>query len=98
MTRKESIKDLEVRYEALSVRYEAIDKNKVQVEAEMAARKRELKKLMQQARDLGFDPDNLKEEIQRKKQVLAVKLDGFEADMDTVEKMIQPMLQEIQGN
>jgi chromosome segregation ATPase len=96
MTKKESIQDLEARYEAANARYEALEKNKVQIEAEMAARKRELKKLMQQARDAGYDPDNLKEDIQRKRQVLAVKLDGFEADMNTAEKIMQPMLQEIQ--
>lgn len=95
---EESVQDLEVRYEALLVRSEELEKNKVRIEAELAARKRELRKLMQQAKDAGFDPDNLKEDIQRKQQVLAVKLDSFEADIAAGEQIIQPMLKEIQGS
>jgi len=94
----ETIQDLEARHQALSTRYEALKEGKVQVEAELAARKRELKKLMQQAKDMGYDPDNLKEDIQRKEQVLAVKLDSFEADVSAAEQIMQPMLRDIQGN
>ena len=94
----ESVQDLEARYQALMVRHDKAGKNKVEIEAELAARKRELKKLMQQAKDAGFDPDNLKEDIQRKQQVLAVKLDNFDADMSAAEKIVQPMLREVQGS
>lgn len=94
----ESVQELETRYKTLMARHDELGKNKVEIEAELAARKRELKKLMKQAKEAGFDPDNLKEDIQRKQQVLAVKLDSFEADISAAEQIVQPMLREIQGS
>jgi septal ring factor EnvC (AmiA/AmiB activator) len=98
MGKKSEVQDQADRYQSLMERHKDIEKAKLQVEAELAASKRELKKLMQQATDAGFDPNNLKEDIQRKQQVLAVKLDNFEADLSAAEQIIHPMLREIQGS
>jgi uncharacterized protein (UPF0335 family) len=89
---------LETRHQNLTQKRVELQSYKVQIEAELAARKRELKKLMKQARESGFDPDNLKEDIRRKEQVLALKLDAYEADLTAAEQTIRPMLQEIQSN
>jgi len=93
--REVSVEELENRFKALNQRREALQQNKMQVEAELNSRKRELKNLMKLAEDAGFDPSNLKEEIRRLKQVLTVKLDTFQADLEAAEKIVQPMLKEV---
>jgi chromosome segregation ATPase len=90
-----SVEELENRFKTLNQRRETLQQNKMQIEAELSSRKRELRNLMKQAEEAGFDPSNLKEEIRRLKQVLTVKLDTFQADLEAAEKIIQPMLKEI---
>lgn len=95
MEREVTVEELDSRYKVLNARRESLHRDKMKIEAELNSRKRELKNLMKQAEDAGFDPSNLKDEIKRMKQVLVVKLDTFQADLEAAEKLIQPMLKEI---
>lgn len=79
----------------LASRREALFQDKSSVQAELDARRRNLKKLMDEAEALGFDPNNLKEELQRKIEVERTKLQVYESDLQTAEAMIKPMLEEI---
>jgi chromosome segregation ATPase len=90
-----TVEELDSRFKLLNQRREVVQQNKIKIEAELNSRKRELKSLMKQAEDAGYDPANLKDEIKRMKQVLVVKLDAFQADLEAAEKMIQPMIKEI---
>jgi ribosome recycling factor len=89
------IEDVDVRFKTLLKRKETVQQSKVQVEAELSARKRALKEAMEACKKAGYDPDNLQDEISRAKEVLAIKLDNFSADIDAAEAAMRPMLKEI---
>jgi chromosome segregation ATPase len=95
MTEEKTIQELDARYQSLQKRREALMHSKLQIEAELSTRKRSLKEAMEECKKAGFNPDNLQEEIQRLKDVLTVKMDTFEADLDAAETAIKPMLREI---
>jgi len=88
--------ELEARYEGLTKRRQELADKKAAVVAELAARRRALKTLMEKAREEGFDPDNLAADIKHLSQVITVKLDNFEADIDAAESIIEPMMAEIE--
>ncbi|KKL72963.1 hypothetical protein LCGC14_2079650 [marine sediment metagenome] len=85
----------EKRHKDLVVRREALKDNVTSIEAELGARRRRLKSLMDEADSEGFDPNNIREEIRKATEVVRVKLDAFEADIGAGEKMVRPMLEEI---
>lgn len=87
--------ELEEKYKVLTNRRQKLVDQKTAIKAELAARRRALKSLMDEAREEGFDPDNLAAEIQHLSQVITVKLENYEADISAAEEMIQPMLAEI---
>lgn len=89
------IDDLVARHRGLLARRDSLQMDKGRVEAELEARKRILRKLMEEAKREGFDPNNLRSDLQRTAEVLQVKLDAFEADLQAGEKMIKPMLEEM---
>lgn len=91
-----SVEELESRYKALVQRCSGLEREKNEVEAEIAARRRSLKLAMEQAREEGFDPDALPEDIRRDKEIFASKLDIFETDLDATEKLLRPMIAETQ--
>jgi DNA repair exonuclease SbcCD ATPase subunit len=92
------IEVLEIKYKQLIKRKESLQKNKSDVSAELAARRRELQKLMDECKEMGFDPNNLGEEIRKHAEILSLKVDNFEADIDMAEKVLRPMLEEIRGD
>lgn len=79
----------------LAARRDALFQNKAAVQAELDARRRNLKKLMEDAEAQGFDPNNLKDDLLRKIEVERTKLQVYESDLETAEAMIKPMLEEI---
>jgi chaperonin cofactor prefoldin len=91
------IEDLDERYKTLSHRRDTLQKNKNRIEAELEARKRNLKAQMEEAKKAGFNPDNLQEDIRRSEEVLLIKLDNFEAELEEAERAMTPMLEEIKG-
>ncbi len=86
---------LVAKHKALLERRDKLKDDKARVDAELDARKRQLKKTMEDARKEGFDPDNLKADLQKKVEVLEVKLNNFDADLTEAEKIIRPLLEEV---
>lgn len=86
------IGDIESRYKDLCRRRDSLKSDHGVVMAHLEARQAALKKLMDECRALGYDPENLPEKIRREKQVIKVKLDNLEADIEAGEKIIRPML------
>jgi predicted nucleic acid-binding Zn-ribbon protein len=78
------IEDLDEKYKRLTQRRDLLQKDKNRIEAELEARRRNLKTQMEAAKKEGFNPDNLKE-------------DNFEAELDEAERVMRPMLDEIKA-
>jgi hypothetical protein len=91
------IEDLDEKYKRLTQRRDLLQKDKNRIEAELEARRRNLKTQMEAAKKEGFNPDNLKEDIRKAEEVLALKLDNFEAELDEAERVMRPMLDEIKA-
>lgn len=89
--------DLDVRYKKLTERRNVLEKDKNRIEAELEARKRNLKTQMEEAKKEGFNPNNLRDDIRQSEEVLAIKLDNFEAELDEAESVMKPMLEEIKA-
>jgi len=89
------IDDIITKYEGLTTKRETLSQNKVKVEAELSARRRILKKVMDEATEAGYDPNKIQEELQRAKEVVMVKLDNFAAELEEGENMVRPMLKEL---
>lgn len=91
------VEDIDSRYKILVQRRNDLHNDKTRIEAELEARKRNLKAQMEAAKKEGFDPNNLAEEIRRNEEVLIIKLDNFETELNEAEKIMRPMLEEIKG-
>jgi chromosome segregation ATPase len=89
------IDDIVTRYETLTAKRETLSQNKVKLEAELSARRRALKKVMDEATEAGYDPNKIQEELQRAKEVLDLKLDNFKTELEEGESMVRPMLKEL---
>lgn len=91
----DKIEDLDEKYKRLTQRRDSLQKDHNRVQAELEARKRNLKTQMEAAKKEGFNPDNLREDIRKSEEILALKLDNFAAELDDAERMMKPMLEEI---
>ncbi len=89
------IDDIVATYDNLITRRDAFSQNKVKIEAELSARKRSLKTVMDDTRKAGYDPDKVQEELQRAKEVVMVKMDVLNAELEEAENIIRPMLKEL---
>lgn len=89
------IEALSKRSKALLSRRETLQQNKQTIMAELEARRRSLKKLMDDVEKEGFDPNNLKSELLHKIEVERTKLEVLESDLSTSEAVVRPMLEEI---
>jgi hypothetical protein len=87
--------DIETRYKALTARREVLAGNKMKLDAELDARKRALRTAMEDCKKAGWDPDTIADQIKKMKEVLVVKMDVFEADLQTAEDQVRPMMKEI---
>src|SRR5512135_225685 len=91
-------KDIEgivAQYETLVTKRDTLSQNKVKLEAELSARKRALKKVMDETREAGYDPDKIKEELQRAEEVVRLKMEVFKTELEEGENIIRPMLKEL---
>lgn len=86
------IDSLENRYNSSLARRDVLKNNISTISAELSAHQRNLRKLMDEAIENGHDPDNLKEEIRKDIEVVSLKLDAFEADLEAGEKIVKPMV------
>jgi methionine salvage enolase-phosphatase E1 len=89
------IETLSKRSKALLARRETLQQNKQTILAELEARRRSLKKLMDDVEKEGFDPNNLKADLLHKIEVERTKLEVLESDLATSEAVVRPMLEEI---
>lgn len=97
MSHDHDVEALDERYRKLTSRRDLLQQDKARIEATLDARRKDLKGLLDEARREGFDPDNLKEEVRRAKEILRLKLDNFGAELNEAESMMSPMLKEIGG-
>lgn len=88
--------DIETKLKNLQSRREAVKASKMKIEAELEARKRNLRSIMNECKEAGFDPDNVADEVTKLEEVIRVKLEVFEADLATAEAQIAPMMKEIE--
>lgn len=89
------IDNIVTQYEGLTTKRETLAQNKLKVEAELSARKRALKTVMDDTRKAGYDPEKIGEELQRAKEVVMLKMNVFKAELEEGENMIRPMLKEL---
>jgi hypothetical protein len=89
------IDNMVTEYEALVTKRDTQSGNKVKLEAELSARKRALKKVMDETREAGYDPDKIQEELQRAYEVVRLKTEVFKAELEEGENIIRPMLKEL---
>lgn len=87
---------LEEKYTNLIRRQEELKNNKSVIDAELGARQRRLKEYMDQIKAAGYDPDNLKDEISKIENIIELKISTFEVEINAAEKIIFPMMDEIQ--
>jgi len=87
---------LEKKYANLIRRQEEVKNNKSIIDAELGARQRRLKECMDEIKAAGYDPDNLKDEISKIENVIKLKINTFEVEISAAEKIISPMMEEIQ--
>lgn len=91
-----TIEELETRYNELVKKHSAVTQSKNRVDAELSVQKRALKKIMDDCREAGYDPDKLQDEMKRLKEVLVTKMNVFAADLDAAENILRPMIREIE--
>jgi chromosome segregation ATPase len=93
-----SVDEIERKFKDLSKRRNELSSSINKIEAELAARKRQLKERMDACRADGFEPSDLQNQLNRNIQVLSVKLDVFEAELKDAESAVRPMLAEISAS
>lgn len=93
----EEIDGLARRWIDLTSRISDLSAGKARVEAELEARKRSLRRQMSDCQAAGHDPNDLKESIAKQLEVLRVKMSGLEAEVSASEKLLRPMLDELQA-
>lgn len=86
----------EARYKDLVTRADAVNNAKIRLEAKRDSARSQLKEAMDEAKEAGLDPNNIEEEVQKAQQVLTIKLDNFQADVEAAEAIAKPMLKELQ--
>ena len=82
-------------YQELNKRRDQLINNKNTIEAELKVNRRSLEQTMNEAREEGFDPNNLKEELQTEAEAVQIKLNILKGDIEAGEKIIEPILKVI---
>ena len=91
-----SLEELETRYKTLTQRGNILSQDKVRVEAAQAENKRTLKNIMEECKKNNWDPNTIQEDIRRAKEVLSLKIDNYETDLNAADIILKPMLKEIE--
>lgn len=95
MEKSENIDELIAKHTRLTNDHKKLSNNVSTVNSELLVRKNELKRLMAEIREAGLDPNNLGSEVRRLREVLTVKLNNFESELKDANKIIDPMIREI---
>lgn len=86
------------KHRELTERKDQLVQNKNRIEAELKVNRRALEQTMNEAREEGFDPNNLKEELQREAEAVQIKLNVLQGDIEAGEKIVEPILKVIESN
>ena len=97
MSTDQEIDDIIARYEAAVPKCNLLKENKFKIEVKRDSYRADLKKVMDDAKAAGYDPNKIREEVQRAKEVALVKIEVFETEIAECEKIMKPMLKELQG-
>lgn len=89
------VEDLLKKANELASRRESLVQGKAKVEGQLSQLQKELKKCMDEAKEEGYDPNDLKEELKKAVEVAEIKLNNLEADIEAGEKILSPMLNKI---
>ena len=90
-----SLEDLETRYKTLTQRGGILSQDKVRVDAAQTENKRTLKNIMEECKKNNWDPNTIQDDNRRAKEVLSLKLDNYESELNAAEVILRPMLKEI---
>lgn len=91
------VEELVKKHKRLSERCAELENRKSALAALHKERKHNLSVLMAKCREAGFEPNDLRAQVQHLAEVAKVKLDTWSAEIEASEKMIEPMLSEIKG-
>ena len=92
-----TLEELEARHKHLTGRAQALEKSATMIDADLEAHRRALREQIDKCKEAGFDPNDLGNEISRFMEVLALKLDTYEADIKAGESLIAPMMEELRS-
>ncbi len=87
--------DLEVKLNDLNERYTELSKKHEAVKAVYQSKKSDLSLVTDEIKKLGFDPDELEDDIKKLEEVIRIKIVNFETEISEAERIIGPMFQEI---
>lgn len=91
------VEDLVRRHKELLERRSTLERQKASILTLKKERTNRLAGLMAKCREAGFEPNDLREQVQHLASVAKVKLDTWNAEIEASENMIKPMLSEIKG-
>ena len=91
-----NIEVIEARAKSLMSRRNSVQKDVDRLSAVRDEKRRNLKETLTSCTDAGFNPSTLAADIDHMSQVIMTKMDVCEADLDASEKIIRPMLCEIE--
>lgn len=96
MAGTKTIEQLEEEFRVANAERDRLLADKMRLEAELNTRKRQLAEELDQFRKEhpGIDPNNINEEIRRREEVVAVKLDVYKAEIAAAREAIDPILRE----
>lgn len=92
------ISNLEEQHKKLVARKSELEGNIKVIDTVLSSKKNELRKLIDECKERGYDPDNLKAELETKKEVLRVKLETFKGDIEAAEKIVNPLMEVINNS
>ena len=94
---EKDIEDIITRHGNLITKLDNFKQGKTKVEAVLDSRKQSLKKVMDETVKAGFDPNKIREELQRAVEVVTLKIEVLATELEEGEVQLRPMLKEIQG-
>ena len=77
------------RYSRLLKKRQENNDKKIRLEERLKSAKGELKKVVQEIQDAGFDHKTLKEDLAAKREELTTELDKFEKDVNELEEALE---------
>ena len=77
--------------------HKSLSDDTILVKSELTARRSELKRAMDEVKELGYNPNDLASEIRREAEVFQLKISNFESELGDVRRIVDPMVKEIRS-